>query len=1002
MEVLLACLLLLARDIGFAANDSVHNRSDSPAWSATSAQYASQVWQSEDGLPSSRVQSLAQTPDGYLWVGTHDGLARFDGMQFTIYNVNNTSALTRNFITALCAGRDGSLYAGTENGLVIGKDGVFSRLDANNGLVGNVVTAICQTKQGAIWIGTTTGLSHYENRAFTNYTTVNGLRVNTIRFLFEDREGALWIATPQGLNCFRNGTMEQFTTNNGLPQMSVRSLCQDTNGELWISFDRGLAKYDGQRFVAYDLPDNLSRNYVSALCADSSGNLWVGAYGGLNRFYQEQFHMEVNNAGIPFDQINALLEDREGNIWAGSREGLVRLKRQRIFVFDVTRGLSLNNVMSVLQDRDGSLWLGTWGGGLDQLSGGRVRVYATTNSAMDDLVLALSQGADGSLWVGLDFDGGIRQIKDGRISSFTWKQGLPRVAVKVLHEDRTGRLWIGTAGGLYSMTARKIVNHGVKYNVLSSIIYAIGEDAQGAIWVGTDKGLGRWADGDFTTFSSERNAPQGPVDALLADEEGNLWIGTPRQGIFRYRAGKFFAYSQKEGLPGNEIFELLDDGSGSLWLSTDDGIFRVLKKDFDALDQNPQRPLVAIAYRRSDGLQSTVGGNVAKPSAWKARDGRLLFTTTKGLAVIDPKFAEINRTAPPVYIEEVKADSKPVWPVPGVAPAGFPPRFPPGRGEMEFSFAALSFANPDKCRFRYQLEGVDSDWSAPDAKRTAKYNNLYPGHYRFRVMACNGDGVWNETGASLAFYLRPHFWQTWLFQGLAVTVLVGVVGTIARFIFVQKMRQKLALLEMQHSLEKERTRISRDIHDDLGATLTQITLLSELAQRKANDPPKVNLYTAQISQTARDLVQAMDEIVWAVNPRNDSLPMVTGYIFQHAEKFFAGTPMRCRFDSPEEWPDQSLTAEARHHLFLTAKEALNNAARHSGATEIWVRWKLVDGELQLCIEDNGKGFAMTQGEQFGNGLSNMKKRMEEIGGAFELTSIAGGGTTVRLKLRLKR
>jgi signal transduction histidine kinase len=620
---------------------------------------------------------------------------------------------------------------------------------------------------------------------------------------------------------------------------------------------------------------------------------------------------------------------------------------------------------------------------------------------MDDLVLALCQGADGSVWVGLDFDGGIRRVKDGHITFLTWRQGLPHVAVKVLHEDREGRLWIGTGGGLYSRAAGKIVNHGAKNNILSSVIYAICEDAQGAIWVGTAGGLGRWTGGDFTAFSSECHAPHGSVDSLLADEEGNLWIGTPREGIFRYRDGKFFAYTQKEGLPGNEIFELLDDGAGSLWMSTDEGIFRVLKKDLDALDHNPQRPLVAIAYRRSDGLRSMVGSNVAKPAAWKTRDGRLLFATTKGLAVIDPKLAEINRTVPPVYIEEVKADSKPM-PIGRRALQGESAfRFPPGRGELEFSFAALSFTNPDKCRFRYKLEGVDAAWSAPDTKRTAKYNNLYPGHYRFLVVGCNGDGVWNETGASVAFYLQPHFWQTWWFQGLAVTGVVGVVGTIARFIIVQKMRQKLALLEMQHSLEKERARISRDIHDDLGATLTQITLLSELAQRKANDPPKVSLYTAQISQTARELVQAMDEIVWAVNPRNDRLPMVTGYIFQHAEKFFAGTPVHCRFDSPEELPDHALSAEVRHHLFLAAKEALNNVARHSGATEVWVRWKLVDGELQLCIEDNGKGFTARPGAQFGNGMVNMKKRMEEIGGGFEATSIVGAGTTVRLTLQLK-
>ena len=325
---------------------------------------------------------------------------------------------------------------------------------------------------------------------------------------------------------------------------------------------------------------------------------------------------------------------------------------------------------------------------------------------------------------------------------------------------------------------------------------------------------------------------------------------------------------------------------------------------------------------------------------------------------------------------------------------------PPNHGELEFRYTALDLRAPEKCRFKYKLDRVDRDWIDAGTRRVVHYNNIRPGRYCFYVMACNKDGVWNQQGVSTPLLLRPHVWQTWWFQTLVGAALVGAGGGTARFIMKQKIRQKLVLLHLQLSLDKERARISRDIHDDLGATLTQITLLSELAQREASEPPKVSLYTAQISQTARELVQTMDEIVWAVNPRNDSLPRVTGYVLQYAEKFFSGTPLRCRFDTPEEWPDQSLSAETRHHLFLAAKEAMNNVARHSGATEVWVRWKLRDGMLWLSIEDNGKGFATGAHAPFGNGLANMKKRMGEVGGEFELTSTPGAGTSIRFKLRL--
>jgi ligand-binding sensor domain-containing protein/signal transduction histidine kinase len=1006
MRVLLGCLWFLAGSHRVAADDSAQGRSNSPAWSAAPIQYASRVWQTEDGLPNNRVLSLAQTLDGYLWAGTHDGLVRFDGVEFTVYNADNTPALTNDSISALCAGRDGSLYVGTGDGLVTLKEGAFSRLGTNNGLAGNTVTSIFQSKQGAVWIGTTAGLSRYENHSFTNYTTADGLLGNVIRCVIEDRDGALWVATPRGLNCLRNGTVEQFTTNNGLPQTSVRSLCLDTNGALWISFDHGVATYDGRGFVAHDLPGSFSRNYVPALCSDSRGNIWVGAYDGLSRFEQGRFQTQVNNAGVSYDQINALLEDREGNIWAGSREGLARLTPRRIFVYDVTSGLSLNNVMSVLQDRDGSLWLGTWGGGLNHISGTNVSVYARTNSHVDDLVLALCQGTDGSIWAGMDFDGGIVRIKDGRIHRYTVNQGLPPVAIKVLHDDRTGRLWIGTAHGLYGMSNGKIKNFGVKNTFLRSAVHAICEDARGSIWIGADAGLGCWADGIFTQFTSDPQAPRGPINAALEDEAGNLWVATPRQGIFRYRSGKFTAYTKEEGLPGNEIFELLDDGGGSLWMSTDDGIFRVFKKDLEALDQHPQGPLGVIAYRRSDGLQSTEGGNVAKPSAWKTRDGRLLFATTKGLAVIDPKSERINQTAPPVYIEEVKAGSKPVWqsrPLASIM-GQTTPEFPVGRGEMEFSFAALSYANPDKCRFRYKLEGADSDWTAPDTKRTAKYNNLSPGHYRFSVMACNGDGVWNERGASLAFYLAPHFWQTPWFRLLCVTLILGSVAGAARALTRRRMQRQLELLEQQHALERERGRIAKDIHDDLGSSLTRIMLLGTRAEQDLVEQKEIQPQLRKIVASCGDTIQAMDEIVWAVNPENDTLDGLVGYLGQYTEQFFEDTPIKCRFKLPIESHSFGLPAEVRHDLFLAVKEALHNVLKHSSASEVLVQVSVQDETMKIGIEDNGRGFAANQagGGRKGNGLENIRRRLERHGGRFEVTGGSGKGTKLSLVLRVKQ
>jgi ligand-binding sensor domain-containing protein/signal transduction histidine kinase len=997
--VLASGVLFLAGSRGLAGPDSA-------GWSPPWVQYGPRVWETEDGLPNNRVNALAQTTDGYLWVGTHDGLARFDGTEFTVYKAGNGSALTRNSIRALCASRDGSLYIGTEDGLVMLKDGGFSRMDTIDGLAGNTVTALCQSKEGAIWIGTTAGLSRYENGAFTNYTMHDGLLFDVIRSVFEDRSGALWVTTPQGLNCLRNGAVERFTTNNGLPELSVRSVCQDADGALWISSDLGLAKYDGRQFAAYDLHDNYSRNYIPAVCADSQGNLWIGTYNGLRRFYQEKFHTEISSTGAPYDQINTLLEDREGNIWAGSREGLIRLTRQRVSVYDVTSGLSLNNVMAVLQDRrDGRLWAGTWGGGLNRIPGGRVHIYGLTNSAPDALVLSLCQGADGGLWIGMDFDGGITQLKDnGRFRRITVNQGLPPAAAKVLLEDHAGRLWIGTSSGLYCSSGGKVEDQGVKNKFFRSVVHAMCETGQGGIWIGADAGLGRLENGRLTLFSSENHAPQGPVSALAEDDGGSLWIATPRKGLFRYHARKFTSYSRDQGLPGSEIFELLDDGAGSLWMSTDDGIFRIAKRDLDALDQNPQRSIIAIAYRRSDGLESTMGSNVGKPAAWKAKDGRLLFATTKGVAVIDPKLRQINHIIPPVYIEEVKADSEKVWPVSEAASEDSSPKFPPGRGEIEFSFAALSYTTPEKCRFRYKLEGLDTRWTPPDTKRTAKYINLAPGHYRFRVMACNGDGIWNETGAELAFNLQPHFWQTWWCQAAGALAVLATVAGVSRSVTQRRLRRRLELLEQQSALERERGRIARNIHDDLGSSLTRIMLLGTRTEQDLAENKEVAPYVRKIIDSCGATIQAMDEIVWAVNPENDTLDGLVAYLSQYTEEFFENTSIQGRFELPVESRSFALPAEVRHDLFLVVKEALHNVLKHSTASEVLVRVS-AEGELvQIVIQDNGRGFDSRQetAGRKGNGLDNIRRRLQSHGGRLEITSNIGRGTKLSFFLRVKQ
>jgi ligand-binding sensor domain-containing protein/signal transduction histidine kinase len=968
--------------------------------------FNSRIWQIDEGLPDNLVQAIAQTPDGYLWVGTRNGLARFDGVSFTLLESASMPEIKNSSVTALCADRHGALWIGTDgDGLARLSGATLTRYNKNNGLPGNYLTSICETRDGSLWIGTTAGASRFKDGKFANYTSKNGLLSDIVNAIFEDTQGTLWIGTGEGLNRWKNGALDAYSLNPNSPHNAILAIYQDRPGQLWIGSNIGMMLCEHGSSELFDTVQGLSDRFVGAFCEDRDGNLWIGTYGGLNCLRAGRFYNELNNEGAPYDKINALCEDREGNLWVGSREGLIRLNPKRFFTYTKQQGLTHNNIMSMLEDRHGSLWVGTWGGGLDQLCNDKFTAFATTNGFPNDLILALCEAHDGGLWVGTDYDGGLIRFKNGNCSRYTPKDGLIGAPIRVIHEDSSSNVWIGTSAGLSCLKNGKFTNYTVKEHLPYNIVRAICEDRGGNLWIGTEAGLSRLDHGRFTNFSTNNGLSDDAVLALYADDAQNLWIATASGGLNRWHNGRFTAYGMQDGLFSDAVLSVLEDDHGWLWMSSQRGTFRVRKADLDAFDQKKIRAIPCISYGKADGMESIMCNAVAQPAAWKSRDGRLWFPTTKGLLAVVPDI-KINESPPPVFVQEVVADKRRITPERLEEPASFrnldaPIRIPAGRGEMEFHYSALSYLAPEKNRFKYQLSGVDPEWVDAGTRRVAYYHNIYPGHYIFRIAACNNDGVWNETGASLGFVLLPHFWQTWWFLGIGLLAGVGSVGGTVRYISWRKLRQKLAVLELQHSLEKDRARIARDIHDDLGATLTQITLLSELTQRESTQSGQVKLHATQISQTARELVQAMDEIVWAINPRNDNLPRLAGYLFQYAEKLFSGTPLRCRFDSPDDLPEQNLSAETRHHLFLAVKEALNNSARHAGATEVWLRLKLNDSELCISIEDNGRGIAADARRQFGNGLDNMKKRMEEIGGHFELTTCPGGGTTIRFRLPLK-
>ncbi len=968
-------------------------------WSSldrSTSQYILKAWRSDDGLLDNRVQAIAQTPDGYIWIGTRNGLCRFDGVHFAAVNLDQAPSRNGNSITALFVDNDGALWIGADGaGLARLSAGRMTHFGTSDGLCGDSITVLSPSEDHSFWIGTTAGLCRRHDGKFTAEIAKEGPLLGFIRSVLQDSEGHLWVATEKGLVLVRRKDGACSKTNV-LADSSVTGIWQDVPGRLWIGSNHGLM-FHRSGFYSYSRDFGLADRFVNVIRNDSQGDIWVGTDSGLERFQEGTFSEVLDQEEMPLGKINTLFEDREGILWVGSQNGLFRLTAKKLLVYARHQGLSHNNITSVVEDGSGNLWIGTAGGGVDERNGETVMAFSPDTGFPFDLVTSLCHTKDGSIWAGGDANEGLAQLKDGKVMRYGRNNGLAGGDVKVMHEDRSGDLWVGTDRGLSCWRAGGFCANRACQEMAGVAVRDICEDWEGNLWFGTERGLSRWRDGKLALFDRKNGLLDNVVTALYADEEHSLWVGTEKGGLSRFHGGRFTSYTARQGLLSDDILEIVEDDFGWLWMTSSKGVFRVQKKDLDAIDNRKSGAVSSIDYGRDDGMESVLCG-AGKPGGWKTRDGELWFPTSAGLVAIDPRVNNVNRAPPPVFIEQLVVDGNPV---PLTKAAGSPMKINARRGELEFHYTALSFQKPERLGFKYKLEGADPDWIDAQTRRVAYYNNLPPGFYVFRVMACNSDGVWNTDGPSLGLKLLPRLWQTWWFQALAGVALVGMVAAGARQITRAKMQRRLEALEKQHAIEKERMRIARDIHDDLGGSLTQIIYLGEMARRDLAKPGEAAAHVGKITDSARQTVRALDEIVWAVRPENDRLDHLTLYLWQYAEEFFRGTQVRCRVEAPPDLPHRFVSADLRHSIYLMVKEAFNNVLKHAGASEVRIRFNFDDSTLAIRIEDNGVGLPLRPNGSFGNGLENMRNRVEEFQGQFSVTSEIGRGTRVQFSIPMK-
>lgn len=970
---------------------------------STSPHYTVQRWDAgatEDGLPQNTVTAIVQTRDGYLWVGTYTGLARFDGLRFTVFDDNNSPGLASSRVTSLFEADDGTLWIGHETG------------EVSSYRAGHFATS----KVPAKWTG------------------------GKIQDLATDAKGDVWLLNADGLLArLRDGLV--LTPESGAAS-KVFELTRSQEGKIWVSRNGRISELQADRLKPLPFTEAYTNDYVWAMGASRDEGLWLGVGEQIRKWKDNAWTAEFRTAPWGWQTTHKLVETKSGElVVTASTRGfaLVRLGQENPVIFNRASGFQSDWVISLCEDREGNIWVGTGGAGLAVLRPGVLQMVTPPDDWLGRAVLSVSPGRDGTLWIGTE-GAGLYQLRNGEWNSFAYSAGISVPYVWSVMEDaqnqlwvgtwnglllrqgnrfgpppglekmtehitallpaEAGELWLGTGAGLLHYQAGKSSWPALNGDPAKRDVRTLAKARDGTVWFGTaGGGLGRLKGEQIQWFHKADGLASEYIGCLHFETDDTLWIGTLGGGLNRFKDGHFTTISQEQGLPNGFISHIEDDGLGFFWISSNNGIFRVAKSSLNARADGVVSDVHFRTYGISDGMPTLICSSGLQDAGCKTADGRLWFSTSRGLVAVTPANVRTNLLPPPTVVERLFVDEKSVL---FVRSSQQPLRISPGRHRIEFQYSGLSFIGSERIQFKHRLHNWENDWVDSGIKRSVNYNYLPPGDYRFEVAARNNDGVWSDQNAVVAFTVLPFFWQTLWFRVAAAVILVAGAAGGVWFDTRRRMRRKLERLERQRAVENERARIAKDIHDDLGSTLTQITMWSDPVRGAGEEATATARNLNQIHTTARELTRSMDEIVWAINPQHDSLDSLMAYLESFAQDFLGTARVRCRFDVPLQFPVLPLTAEARHNLFLAFKEALHNIVKHSRATEVRISASLNPSGFTLTVEDNGRGFVLaeTDRKNFGNGLANMRRRLAKIGGQYEIEPVPGKGTKVRFIVKV--
>jgi diguanylate cyclase (GGDEF)-like protein len=748
-------------------------------------------WQAAQGLPLNGVGALARTPDGYLWVGTQDGLARFDGVTFTVFDRANTSALRHSMIACLRVDRAGRLWIGTRRGLVGHEGGVFRAYGPDTGLPDERVAAVWEDRSGVLWVGTLgAGLFRREGGRFV---PVAGLPGKRVRALAEDGEGALWVATEAGLGRVTAAGVTNLTVRDGLADDNGFEVLVDRGGRLWFGAEGGLSRRrDDGGFDRFGVREGLASARIRVMAEDREGNLWIGTEdGGLVRSTGGRFSALARRHGFPSDSIGALLPDAEGTLWVGTNDGgLVRMIDGPLTTFGAREGLPTEVASTVTEARDGALWIGTFGGVVRRDPSGALRTWSTRDGLASDRVTSVAEDASGRMWIGM-YGGGLAWLEGDRVRAVRRQDGLPSDNVYALLPARGGGLWIGFGdGGLaHRDAAGRLTRWGRRDGLPDDYVQALHEDREGALWIGTTNGLARLRAGRIESWTTATGLPAPSIVSFAGSPDGSLWMGTAGDGLIRFEGVRFHQLTTRDGLPNDGIFAILRDDAGSVWMSSNRGILRTTFAALEAAVRGER--LAPTLFGVDDGMRSAEGYGGTQPCGARTRDGRLLFAGIRGLVTADPRWRPPPAAPPPVLVEDVQAAVRVERTVDGV-------RLGAGARAVEIRYAGLGLRAPERMRFRYLLEGYDADWVEAGARRIAYYPRLPGGRYVFRVAAADAQGV--ETEARASIDVAPAWHERWTLRALFAALAAALLLALHR---LRTWRLRLRQRELQRQVDDQ-------------------------------------------------------------------------------------------------------------------------------------------------------------------------------------------------------